>query len=198
MRRSALTEGAEMSLLQRQNLGILVVLALSLIVYELSYWDAKHPAKANVLRYGIQTLNSIAVELQGIKEPGIYFLDPGMTFQNVIDIAGARPSAHKNGFDSTELHSGDCFGFFGKGTFVKREMSTAVRLALGLPVDINRLSLDDLTLVPGIGESLAVQIIRLRVEHNGFSSLDELKEIRGIKDRKLNKLKGYLYAGAIH
>jgi competence protein ComEA len=72
------------------------------------------------------------------------------------------------------------------------EISAARRLALGLPVDLNRASEGDLSLVPGIGERMAVQIVQLRIERGEFRNLSDLMAVPGIKEKKLNGLKGYL------
>ncbi len=72
------------------------------------------------------------------------------------------------------------------------KMDAAARLALGLPMDINTAGRDDLVLVPGIGEKTADIIVAARAKKNRFGSLEELKEIRGIKEKKLEKLRPYL------
>ena len=59
-------------------------------------------------------------------------------------------------------------------------------------VDINRASYEDLTKVKGITESLAKNIIEYRNKHGTFTYLEELKEVKGIKEFRFNKIKGYL------
>jgi competence protein ComEA len=71
-------------------------------------------------------------------------------------------------------------------------MAAARKLALGLPVDVNRISEEELSLVPGIGEIMAYKIIQLRRERGGFRDLTDLTALPGIKEKKLNSLKGYL------
>jgi competence protein ComEA len=72
------------------------------------------------------------------------------------------------------------------------EMSAAGRLALGLRVDLNRALEEDLSLVPGIGDRMAAQIIQLRLEKGAFRDLSDLMTVPGIKEKKLNSLKDYL------
>ena len=59
------------------------------------------------------------------------------------------------------------------------------------PVNVNSADFNQLVNVPGIGPALAEKIIARRRE-KPFKSLDELKQIKGIKDKKLNKIKPYL------
>jgi competence protein ComEA len=72
------------------------------------------------------------------------------------------------------------------------EMAAARRLALGLRIDLNSASEGDLSLVPGIGDRMAAQIVQLRLEKGAFHDLADLVAVPGIKEKKLNSLKDYL------
>lgn len=63
---------------------------------------------------------------------------------------------------------------------------------VSFPVDLNRASERDLDAVPGIGPVTAGRILALRAQLGRFRGLDELKRIKGIKDRRLAKLAPYL------
>ncbi len=58
--------------------------------------------------------------------------------------------------------------------------------------DINKATEEELTFLPGLGEVLARRILEKRVEKQGFSSIEELKEVEGIGERKLNAMRAYL------
>jgi competence protein ComEA len=73
------------------------------------------------------------------------------------------------------------------------QMDAAKKLALGLPLDINKATKEDLILISGIGEATAEKIITLRGQLGGFTKLEELMQIRGIKEKKLSKFRNYLY-----
>jgi len=60
-------------------------------------------------------------------------------------------------------------------------------------VDLNSADKDLLTGVPGIGEKLALRILERRVQRSGFSSIEELKDVKGIGDSKFERLVEYLY-----
>lgn len=60
---------------------------------------------------------------------------------------------------------------------------------LDLPLDINRASISKLQELPGIGPVLAERIVRYRLEHGPFRSLDQLLEIPGIGPQTLEKLR---------
>lgn len=56
-------------------------------------------------------------------------------------------------------------------------------------VDLNRASKEELMTLSGIGEVKAEAIISYREEHGGFQSIEELKNIEGIKDGVFKKVK---------
>jgi competence protein ComEA len=64
-------------------------------------------------------------------------------------------------------------------------------LVFSIPLDLNRVSMEDLCLIPGIGESLAQEIITYRERRKGFRSVEELKNVRGIGGKKYQNLKGF-------
>jgi competence protein ComEA len=59
-------------------------------------------------------------------------------------------------------------------------------------LDINRATLAELVAVPGIGSRTAQAIIDLRSKKGSFARLDELLEVRGIKEKKLAVLSSHL------
>lgn len=61
-----------------------------------------------------------------------------------------------------------------------------------LKVGLNSASQDLLVGVPGIGKKLAERIIEYRNNQVGFSSIEELKGIKGISESKYEKIKDYL------
>lgn len=65
-------------------------------------------------------------------------------------------------------------------------------LVFNIPLDLNRVSIEDLCLIPGIGESLAHEIITYRHRRKGFRSVEELKHVKGIGEKKWKNLKPFL------
>ena len=59
-------------------------------------------------------------------------------------------------------------------------------------VNVNTASVEELQLLPGIGESRALALVELRKRRGGFKSLDELKEVKGIGDASLERIRPYL------
>lgn len=59
--------------------------------------------------------------------------------------------------------------------------------------DINTADARTLKTVPGIGPVLAENIIRHRERNGGFSSLSEIREVKGIGPRMLERLEEYIF-----
>ncbi|MFH0244390.1 helix-hairpin-helix domain-containing protein [Streptomyces sp. HK10] len=61
--------------------------------------------------------------------------------------------------------------------------------AAGGPVSLNSATADQLDTLPGIGPVMARRIIDHRTERGGFSSVEELREVSGIGERRFAELK---------
>ncbi len=59
-------------------------------------------------------------------------------------------------------------------------------------VNVNTATLDQLVLLPGIGEARASALIEARKQRGGFKSVDELLEVKGIGEAGLAKLRPHV------
>ncbi|MBB6050963.1 helix-hairpin-helix domain-containing protein [Armatimonas rosea] len=59
-------------------------------------------------------------------------------------------------------------------------------------VKLNNATLADLQKLPGVGPSTAQSILDYRQSNGGFKELEELKEVRGIGEKKLEKMRPFL------
>lgn len=62
-------------------------------------------------------------------------------------------------------------------------------------IDINKASIQQLTLLPDIGETLAKRIIEYRNENGSFNTVDELLFVKGIGETRLEKIRDYITVG---
>jgi competence protein ComEA len=74
-----------------------------------------------------------------------------------------------------------------------REFQTNDFKASSEKYELNSATLNDLLKVPGIGEKTAQKIIKMRDSLKGFKRIEELLYVEGIKTKRLEKLKEYLY-----
>jgi len=59
-------------------------------------------------------------------------------------------------------------------------------------ININSANLEELIRIPYIGNFTAQQIIARRVTQGPFRSLDELKNVKGIKEKNFERFRSYL------
>ncbi len=80
----------------------------------------------------------------------------------------------------------------GVAFFRGRENTSEQQLPGELIVDLNDATEAELNLLPGVGEKLASDILKYRDDVGGFRSIEELMNIRGIKEGRLLSLKKYI------
>ena len=59
-------------------------------------------------------------------------------------------------------------------------------------VNVNTATAEELQLLPGIGAARADALIQLRKQRGGFKSLEQLKDVKGIGDASLERLRPYV------
>jgi len=64
-------------------------------------------------------------------------------------------------------------------------------LVFSIPIDLNRASFEDLCLIPGVGEALSREMIAYRERRRGFRSVEEIKNVRGIGEKKYQSFKTF-------
>ncbi|MDD5722729.1 MAG: helix-hairpin-helix domain-containing protein [Syntrophales bacterium] len=139
--------------------------------------------------------SGVTVELAGDQDHGgVYFLPHRATIYDLLREAGVGNVARFRGADlAGGVHSGDrVICDTARSRVTVGDMSAPVRLALGMPIDLNKATLEDLALVPEIGRKTAAKIVRLREEKGDFSEVDVLKRIKGLGKKKYDRIKAYL------
>ncbi|HUK29869.1 MAG TPA: helix-hairpin-helix domain-containing protein [Candidatus Acidoferrum sp.] len=63
------------------------------------------------------------------------------------------------------------------------------------PVNINTANSEELQQVPGIGPATAQKILEMRKSYGAFKSVDDLLAIRGLGEKRLEKMRKYLTVG---
>lgn len=151
-------------------------------------------------------LKEFVVEVVGeVRRPGVYLFHHSPTLKEAIEKAGGLKGSTP--FDSdlaTEvlktgtlisiqkiMPSPPVTGGKGEGEPIQIKigrMDANKLLVFHLPIDLNQVSADDLCLIPGIGESMAQEIIAYRQRRKGFRSVEELKQVKGISEKKYQSL----------
>lgn len=182
---------------ERQILGFISVVALALIIYGLSLATPDRPGGVGIPAYSDLHTGGLVVELTGqIPFTGIYFLPLGSDLGD-LSLAARLVNIQTENNADLKLQRGDRYRVE-NGYLVKSgEMRPQKKMLLGLTLDINEATEADLLLIPRIGPKTAREIIRFRQERGKIGELEELQNIKGIKDKRLALLRQYLHAGEL-
>ncbi|MEV0320453.1 ComEA family DNA-binding protein [Streptomyces sp. NPDC050658] len=137
----------------------------------------------------------IVVDVSGkVRSPGILKLPAGSRVADALKAAGGvRPGADTDGLNRARL-------LIDGEQVVVGAPATAPAVPGGgtaagppgaspaAPVGLNTATAEQLDGLPGVGPVLAQHIIDYRTEHGGFRSVDELREVNGIGDRRFADL----------
>lgn len=186
-----------MTVREGQRVGGLTLLIASLAVYGWILFLDRHRQPEPPLLWGDQGPGKIAIEVAaGRGADGIYFLPEATIVAELSKITGLDAAMVRGAFVKAGISSDSTVSVSTeKGALKITELSAVKRLALGLPIDINRATEEDLLRVPGVGEKTAARILQLRQEKGRFDALADLTRIPGIKDKKLRQLEKYLTVG---
>jgi len=174
------------SLGQQQILFIVVILILG-IVYFRFYYHPFPPSTEEIVR-------EFVVEVSGdVPNPGIFILRNPPTLKEAIQKAGGlkEVALFETASSSEALETGTLITVVKEsGIKIKLgRMEAGKLLIFSIPLDINRVSAEDFCLIPGIGESLAREIVAYRERRRGFRSVEELKNVKGIGEKKYQTFK---------
>ncbi|GAA3136654.1 helix-hairpin-helix domain-containing protein [Streptomyces rectiviolaceus] len=133
----------------------------------------------------------VVVDVSGkVRSPGILRLPAGSRVADALKAAGGvRPGADTDGLNRARLLvDGEqvVVGAPAVAQAVPGAGSAAgpTGASPAAPVGLNTATAEQLDELPGVGPVLAQHIIDYRTEHGGFRSVDELREVNGIGDKR--------------
>jgi competence protein ComEA len=174
------------------TVGILILLLFLLAIYLMQ--GILSSSASDIPPYG----ENFFVQISGnIKWPGVYgfWQPPGL--QELLCRAGGIIQDTQKRLPSNIIlcRCGSNMYLLSNGQQVhlfEREMSAFYKVTLGIPISLNRESLEGLTAVPGIGPRIGGAIVRERAKRGGFKRLDELLSIPGIGPTFYKNVNRYL------
>ncbi|MXM61997.1 ComEA family DNA-binding protein [Streptomyces sp. HUCO-GS316] len=139
----------------------------------------------------------IVVDVSGkVRDPGIHSLPAGSRVADALRAAGGvRPGTNTDGLnrarflvDGEQVVVGGPAPVQGPGAGGAATGGTA-GAAPSAPVFLNTATVEQLDTLPGVGPVLAQHIIDYRTQHGGFRSVDELRDVNGIGERRFADLR---------
>lgn len=127
-----------------------------------------------------------------VTSPGVYVLKEGSRVYEAIALAGGMTeNAGKDGLNQAEpIEDGQMIRVPTKEeTLESPEGMTHGTDCEDSRIDLNRATAEELMTLPGVGQSKADSIIRYRMEHGGFSAVEEIMNVEGIKEGVFNRIK---------
>ena len=143
-----------------------------------------------------------------VETPGVYVLPEGSRVVDAVEAAGGAlenaseealnqalsvtdgmqiyvPTTEEKEKSQEWIHTGDAWGQQENISGVTASGSSG---SAG-KININTADVTTLCTLPGIGESRASSIVAYREEHGGFSTIEDIMKVSGIKDAAFGKIK---------
>ncbi|MET9744394.1 MULTISPECIES: ComEA family DNA-binding protein [Streptomyces] len=140
--------------------------------------------------------SEIVVDVGGkVRHPGVHSLPAGSRVADALRAAGGvRPGTKTDGLNRARfLVDGEQVIVGASAPAPPPAAGPApgapAGAAPGAPVSLNTATTDQLDTLPGVGPVLAQHIVDYRTEHGGFRSVDELREVNGIGERRFADLR---------
>ena len=123
-----------------------------------------------------------------VKYPGIVILKSGQRIVDAIEAAGGvTEEADLNKLNLAQiLNDGDKIYVPNKTDEIEDYKDTTGESST---VNLNTATLEELTSLPGIGESTAQKIIDYRRQNGKFKAIEDLKNVSGIGESKFDNIK---------
>jgi len=183
-----------MNITQKQLEGVIILVVFTLFACFSAYLFSSYQSRKYSIRYGDQNAGRFIVEVAADdpRRNGIYFLPEKIKVSDALKMAGINEiGRYEKRILDMPLSTGKTIEITSDGRIKMLEMSSSKKLILDIPININRATSVDLMMVPGIGDKTAQRIVQFRRENGGFKRMEDLMKIKGIKEKKFEKLRKF-------
>ncbi|WP_265568823.1 ComEA family DNA-binding protein [Streptomyces hygroscopicus] len=141
---------------------------------------------------------AVVVDVSGkVRAPGLQRLPAGSRVADALRAAGGvSPGTDTDGLnrarllvDGEQIVVGGPAPLAGPDTAVPAAGGSVAGAAPATPVSLSTATVDQLDALSGVGPVLARHIVDYRSQHGGFRSVDELRDVNGIGERRFADLR---------
>jgi len=188
-------------------LGLLLILIISVISISYYAFFKKEPEIAFKLQdepaipvtAPVQAQKIVVHVAGAVKNPGVYTLEEGQRVKDAIEIAGGPlPEADLLRLNlAQKIHDEDKLYVpkIGETPEQSEQESSSYGATVGISskndgkVNINTADDAELTKLPGVGPATAQKIIDYRNANGPFKTIEDIKNVSGIGDKKFEQIK---------
>ena len=189
--------------------GVIVVL-VGLVLY--FWWSKPEPAPVGeatgqevTVQQASPTKGMLVIQVAGaVYKPGVFTLEEGARVKDAVEKAqGMLPLADDSSINlAAKITDGQKIYI----PFKKEKMPATTPEANAFSnqtsgatssnptakININTATSDELDKLPGVGPATAAKIIEYREQNGPFATIEDLKKVKGIGDKKFEDLKDYI------
>lgn len=201
-----------MKIKNKQNIILIIMVVIIVLVFSISdyikqqkVYVLSNGTKGNIIEDNNENntikqpnIGKIVVHIEGeVANPGVYELGGDSRVFDAIDAAGGllkdadrkRINLAKKIVDEEYVYIPNKNEEDIEPRYRENLLTTTGTIENINLININRANIIELKELPGIGDVLANRIIEYRNEKGEFKSIEELKNVSGIGDKKFNDIK---------
>jgi competence protein ComEA len=129
-----------------------------------------------------------------VRRPGLVRVPPGSRVADVLDAAGGPlPGADLSGVNlARKVGDGEqvAVGVPPAPDAAQAPVSGGEGGSASGPLDLNSAGVEQLDGLPGVGPVTAQRIVEWRTRNGRFATVDQLREVEGIGERRFGQLRG--------
>ncbi|MEK7842063.1 MAG: helix-hairpin-helix domain-containing protein [Deltaproteobacteria bacterium] len=177
---------------RKRDIALLVTAVFLVVIYfTRGFYIPDNPAPATSTPLIKKTVFEIE-DSSGLNK--VYTSPKDISLKDAMAMAGEPPFPHfikgKRGlkYADTIIKTGSKITINKDGSAQVGQMSGEKHIVFSIPLDINMATVQDFEALPGIGPKLAQEIVETRERLGGFKTIDDLKKVKGIGDKKFSKI----------
>lgn len=129
----------------------------------------------------------IKVYLSGdIENPGVYLLPVNSRMEDLINLSGIKIYPDSDINLASKLYDGQHIQILSNDAVIR---TNTISFTNSEKININEAGIEELMLLPGIGETKAKEIVLYRETYGYFDTIDDILNVPGIGEATFNQLR---------